>query len=169
MRTIALSLLACLSLIVLPAAAHDYEVGDLHVDHPWARAMPDGTSVGGGYLVIRNEGSEADRLVSVSSPRTPRVEIHEMTMDNDVMRMRELADGLEIPAGETVELKPGGYHVMFMEVPERFAEGERVPATLVFENAGEVEVEFAVEAAGSGEASHGHDHGHGHDDGHHEH
>lgn len=131
------------------ALAHDYKIGSIEIDHPWTRAMPPGAKVGGGFMVITNAGSEPDRLVGLSSPRAARGEVHEMTMQEGVMKMRELQDGLEIAPGATVELKPGGYHVMFMEVTEGFKEGEDIPATLVFEKAGEVEVEF--KAAGVGE------------------
>lgn len=138
------------------ALAHDYTVGTLVIDHPWSRAMPPGAEIGGGFMTIVNSGGEADRLVSVSSPRATRGEVHETTMHDGVMRMRELEGGLEIAPGATVELKPGGYHVMFMGVSEGFTEGERVPAVLHFEKAGEVPVEFAVGPVGTGAPAHTH-------------
>lgn len=131
------------------ALAHDYKLGSIEIDHPWTRAMPPGAKVGGGFMVITNTGSEPDRLIGITSSRATRGEVHEMTMHEGVMKMRELQDGLAIAPGETVELKPGGYHVMFMDVTEGFKEGEDVPATLVFEKAGEIEVTF--KAAGVGE------------------
>ena len=82
--------------------AHEYKLGTLHIEHPWARATPKGTSVGGGYMKITNTGTAPDRLIGGSSPISGRFEIHEMSMDNGVMRMRPLKDGLEIKPGETV-------------------------------------------------------------------
>ena len=140
----------------LPALAHDYRVGSLVIDHPWSRATPAGAGVGAGYMVIRNEGDTADRLVGGSAPFAGRVEIHEMAMQDGVMRMRALQDGLEIPPGGSVTLEPGGYHVMFMQLQEPLVEGEDRPATLEFANAGTVEVEFAVEGMAAGGMNHHH-------------
>lgn len=151
-RTLAL---AALLAFAAPALAHDYELGDLVIDHPWSRATPTGAGVGAGYMVIRNEGEEADRLVGGEAPFAGRVEIHEMAMEEGVMRMRALSDGLEIPAGGSVTLEPGGYHVMFMQLQEPLVEGERRAATLEFANAGTIEVEFAVESIAASGADHG--------------
>lgn len=143
------------------AFAHDFKAGSLVIDHPWSRAVPEGGKVAGGYMTIRNEGVEADRLVSVRSGIAERVEIHEMKVDDKgVMTMRPLADGIELPAGGEVALAPGGYHVMFMQLSKRPAEGERFAGTLVFEKAGEVVVEFAVEAMGGGKPEHDAHQGH---------
>ncbi|MEJ8574102.1 copper chaperone PCu(A)C [Microbaculum marinum] len=139
-----------------PAGAHDYKAGDLTIGHPWTRAMPPGAKVGGGFLVITNDGDTADTLLAVTSPRADRGEVHEMAMDGGVMKMRELETGLEIPAGATVELKPGGYHIMFMGVTDGFKEGERVPAVLVFEKSGEVAVEFSTSPVGAKDMPHKH-------------
>ncbi|SIR28717.1 hypothetical protein SAMN05880582_10993 [Rhizobium sp. RU20A] len=127
--------------------AHGYSVGPLKIGHPFSKAMLPGQKVGGGFMKIENTGTADDRLVSVTSDRAPEVQIHEMTMENDVMKMRALPDGLAIPAGQTTELKPGGYHLMFMNVPEGFKEGEMIKATLTFEKAGTVDVEFKVDGA----------------------
>jgi len=141
--------------------AHDYTAGALKIEHPWARATPKGASVGGGYLKITNTGSTPDRLVNGASEASQRFEIHEMSMDGGVMKMRALPKGLEIKPGQTVELKPGGYHVMFVGLNRPFAQGERVKATLEFEKAGKVEVEFAVGAiAGQPSGHSGGGHGH---------
>lgn len=149
--------IACLILsFAAPALAHDYKAGALVIDHPWTRAMPPGAKVGGGFMTITNTGAAADRLVGVRSPRAERGEVHEMTMTDGVMKMRALAHGLEIPAGQTVELKPGGYHVMFMGVAAPFVEDERIPAVLVFETAGEVAVEFAAAGVGETQGHQGH-------------
>ena len=135
----------------LPAFAHDYKVGTLEISHPWTRATAPTAKAGGGYLVITNKGTTPDRLVAAQSTASQKVEIHEMKMDGNVMRMRELAGGLEIPPGGSVMLKPGGYHIMFMELKAPLAKDTKVPVTLVFEKAGKIDVDFAVQAAGSGE------------------
>ncbi|WP_421851917.1 copper chaperone PCu(A)C [Oricola sp.] len=140
------------------ALAHDYKIGDLVIEHPTARATPPNAPVSGGYMIIRNEGSEADRLIAGSAPFAGKVEIHEMKMENDVMKMREIEGGLEIPAGGSVELKPGGYHVMFMKLNEQLKEGEMVKGTVVFQNAGEIELGFKVVAPGEMKMKHNHDH-----------
>lgn len=129
------------------AMAHAYAKGGLKIGHPWARPAPAGAPAAGGYLTIANGGDRPDRLVSASTPDAARVEFHEMIMKGDVMLMRPLAGGLVIPAGQTVELKPGGRHVMFIGPRTPFTLGRHVPVTLRFERAGEVKVEFYVEAA----------------------
>ena len=123
--------------------------GDLQLEKPWARATVPGASVGGGYLVIRNKGVAGDRLVGATSPVSALVEIHEMAMEKDVMRMREVK-GVDVPAKKAVEFKPGGYHLMFMELKAPLKAGDKVPVTLRFEKAGELKAEFAVEAMGAG-------------------
>ncbi|NVD38594.1 DUF1775 domain-containing protein [Ensifer sp. HO-A22] len=141
------------------AAGASIKLGDLEISGGAAKAMLPGAKVGGGFLTIRNGGGADDRLVAVESPVAGRVEIHEMAMENDVMKMRKLDDGVVIPAGETVELKAGGLHLMFMQVSKPFAEGETVPVTLVFEKAGKVDAKLAVgTAGGSAAATGGHSH-----------
>lgn len=130
------------------AAAHDYNLGALHIAQPWVRATPKGASVGGGYLKITNKGTMPDRLIGGSSPVARKVEIHSMTMEGGIMKMRPLDAGLEIKPGATVELKPGGLHVMMTGLTQPFRKGERVTVTLVFEKAGKIEVEFTVEGMG---------------------
>ncbi|MGA1835022.1 copper chaperone PCu(A)C [Rhizobium wenxiniae] len=125
------------------AQAHEFKLGEIEIGHPYSRAMPPMAKVGGGYFKITNHGP-ADRLVRITSDRAGSVELHEMKMNGAVMQMRELEAGIAIPANTTVELKPGGYHLMFMDVPQPFKEGEMIKATLVFEKAGSVDVEFAV-------------------------
>ncbi|HWM46952.1 MAG TPA: copper chaperone PCu(A)C [Xanthobacteraceae bacterium] len=154
--------LAALALLVTSAMAHDYKVGSLKIDHPWARATPKGASVGGGYMKITNTGTTPDRLVGGSSTVSGRFEVHEMSMDNGVMRMRPLKDGLEIKPGQTVELKPGSFHIMLLDLKQPLKENERVKGTLTFEKAGTVEVEYAVVAVGAspgGKDRGGKDHG----------
>lgn len=120
------------------------KLGDLSISGPSIRAMVPGAKVAGGFLTITNGGKEADKLVGVTTTGVKRVEIHEMSMENQVMKMRKLDNGLDIPAGETVELKSGGYHLMFIQPEQPYKEGETVKATLEFEKAGKVELEFAV-------------------------
>lgn len=133
-------------------------VGDLELSGAFTRATLPNAPVGGGYVTITNKGDEADRLVSAQSSFSPDVQIHEMAVVNDVMQMQQLPEGLDIPAGETVTLAPGGLHMMFMNISQPFVQGETVPVTLVFEKAGEVEIELAVQAFGaSGMNTSGHE------------
>lgn len=142
------------------AMATPVTVGDLSIDGAWTKAMLPGQKVGGGFLTIANKGSADDRLVSAASAAAPNVQIHEMAVVNDVMEMRQLPDGIAIPAGQTVELKPGGLHLMFMDVSEPFKEGGMVPVTITFEKAGKAELMLPVAPAGVKEMPEGHmDHG----------
>ena len=142
------------------AAADEVELGDLTIRDAFALATPPNAPVAGGFLTLVNEGAADDRLIAARSDVAGRVEIHEMAMEGDVMKMRELPDGLPIPAGETVELKPGGYHIMFMDLKGPLVEGETAAVTLVFETAGEVEVQLPIKARGAaGGHGHGQDHG----------
>lgn len=115
-------------------------IGSLRIVEPWTRATPPRAPTGSGYLAIENTGRQADRLVAIASPRAERVEIHAMSLEGGVMRMRPHAAGLDIPAGETAALTPGGLHLMFMGLVAPFAQGEAVPVTLTFEKAGTVEL-----------------------------
>jgi copper(I)-binding protein len=150
------SLVATASLLLFPvlASAHDYKLGTLEIGHPWTRATPPTAKAGGGFLTITNKGSTPDRLIAARSTASDKVEIHEMKMDGNVMRMRELEKGLEIPPGATVMLKPGGYHIMFMELKAPLAKDAKVPVTLVFEKAGSIDVDFKVEAMGAAGTGH---------------
>ncbi|MFA6266909.1 MAG: copper chaperone PCu(A)C [Pseudolabrys sp.] len=154
-----LALVAALATALLsPAMAQT--AGSLKIDHPWARATPKGAPVGGGYLTITNTGSAPDRLVGGSVGISSGFEVHEMTMDNGIMKMRMLANGIEIKPGETVTLKPSGYHLMFTGLKEQLKQGDSFKGTLQFEKAGKVDVEFKVESmaansASGGAASHG--------------
>lgn len=146
--------LALLVAMAMPLLAHGYKAGEIEIGHPWSRATPNGAKVAAGYLKLKNDGSEADRLISVTSDISGRAEIHEMSVSAEgVMTMRPLTDGVEIPAGGAVELKPGGVHLMFLDLKSGPKEGERFKGTLTFEKSGTVEVEFAVEAMG-GKAEH---------------
>lgn len=144
-----------------PAFAADVKAGDLVISQAWSRATPGGAKVAGGYLTIENKGAVADRLVGVSADIAGKSEIHEMSMDNGVMKMRPLDNGLTIDSGKTVKLVPGGNHLMLQELKGPFKQGDKVPVTLQFEKAGKVAVSLDVQGVGAqtpGEAGHA---GHG--------
>lgn len=140
--------LVALALAPSPAPAHDVTVGQLVVHHPWARATPGGAAVGGGYLTIENKGSTPDRLTGGSFAASSTFELHSMSMDGGIMRMRP-AGPLEIPPGASVTLDPAGLHIMFTGLKRGLRKGETIPGTLVFEHAGTVPVEFEVEGIGA--------------------
>lgn len=136
--------------MAMPASGSDtYKIGDLVVASPWTRATPGGAKIGGGYLKITNNGAAADRLLGATSGIADHVEIHEMSMTDGVMKMRPLTDGLEIKPGESVELKPGGFHMMFMDLKQPLKQGDTLKATLKFEKAGTLDVNFSVNALGA--------------------
>lgn len=150
------SILAALVLsLPLPALAHDYSAGPLNIAHPVVPETPPPARTAAGYLSITNNGDEADALVAIQSD-LPSTSIHRSEILNGVATMSPVAR-LEIAAGETVTLEPGGLHVMFMGLEAPFAAEERIPATLVFERAGPVEVVFHVETR-SGGTDQGHNH-----------
>lgn len=127
-----------------PAAARDASVGPLTVRSPWTRPTPPGAPAAAGYMRVTNRGRVGDRLLGASSPSVTRVEVHEMTLEGGIMRMRHLPRGLEVPAGGSAELKPGGYHLMLIGPRRPFAVGASVPVTLRFERAGAIRVELDV-------------------------
>jgi periplasmic copper chaperone A len=137
------------ALVILAQAASaeagkTFKAGGISVEAPWSRATPGGAQIAGGYLKITNNGKDADRLTGGSFPNAARFEIHEMKTEGGVMTMRPVAGGLEIKPGETVEFKPGGYHLMFMGLKGSLKEGQTVKGTLVFEKAGTLAVEYRV-------------------------
>src|SRR5437660_1022672 len=160
MKSKVVVLAAALMLIAGPGVAQTYKVGSIAIEQPWARATPKGATIGAGYMKITNTGSEPDRLVGGSVSFARRFELHSMTMEQGVMKMREVKDGLEIKPGETVELKPGGYHVMFVDLKQPLMQGQRVKATLSFEKAGTIDVDYNVEAIGAGASQGAHGMGH---------
>jgi copper(I)-binding protein len=131
-----------------------FKRGDLTVTSPWTRATPGGAKIAGGYLKITNHGSSADRFVGAKSDASDHVEIHEMSMSDSVMKMRPLPNGLEIKPGDTVELKPAGNHLMFVDLKRPLKQGDSLHATLQFENAGSLDVIFAVNALGANAPGH---------------
>lgn len=142
-----LILLAALGLALAgPSAAHaeDYKVGPIEIAGPTVRAMLPGARVGGGYLTIVNHGTEPDVFLGGTADRAQAVLPHHMMMDNGVIVMRTMKDGVPISAGGSVALLPGGDHLMFMNVDRPFQPGETIKATLHFQKAGSVEVSFAV-------------------------
>jgi hypothetical protein len=142
-------LAAIASLATLPALAQEFKGGDLTIDKAWSRATPKGAAVGVGYLVIHNHGATPDKLVGGAADFAGNVSVHEMSKDNGVMRMRELTSGLEIPANGEAALTPGGYHIMFTGLKQPLKKGESVKASLTFEHAGTIAVDFAVGAVGA--------------------
>ena len=165
MKRILASVVA-LALSASAVFAHEFTLGSLEIGHPASKATLPGQPVGGGFMTITNKGTEADRLVSVTAPDvSDDVQIHEMAIENDVMKMRQLPDGIEIPAGAKLELKSGGLHIMFMRIKHPLKEGESFKATLTFEKAGTLDVDFKIESAKpgakKGEAAAGEHQGHG--------
>lgn len=136
------------------AGTATFKLGSLTVTSPWTRATPGGAKIAGGYLKITNNGTSADRFTGAKSGAAGHVEIHEMSMTDGVMKMRPLPNGLAIKPGETVELKSGGYHLMFMDLKQPLKQGDTFKATLQFEKAGSLDVDFNVNALGAGAPSH---------------
>jgi copper(I)-binding protein len=140
---------AIAAVLATPACGADFTVGALQISAPWARATPKGATIGGGYMTITNTGTTPDRLTGSSSPISDKVELHEMSMDNGVMKMRPLASGLEIKPGQTATFKPGGFHVMFVGLKQPLMQGQAFTVTLEFEKAGKVEVDYSVAGIGA--------------------
>ena len=132
-----------------PARAADYDVGSIHISTPWARATPKGASAGAGYMTVTNKGAAPDRGSCVSDDASAQCQIHSMTMDNGVMKMRPVEGGLEIKPGETVALKPGGFHMMLLDLKHPLEPGQNVKATLKFDHAGTVDVEYPIAGIGA--------------------
>ena len=130
-----------------PAPAHEFHrLGDIVIEQPWSRATP--VKVGGAYMTLRNNGNAADKLIKVTSPVAERVEIHETKIEGGMAMMRPVA-AIELKRRSSVQLKPGGLHVMLMGLQRPLKEGERIKLALTFERAGTIEVEARVEKAGA--------------------
>ncbi len=142
------TLALALALSAAPALAQAFKAGGIVVEKPWARATPKGAEVGGGYLTIQNNSATPDRLTGGTADFAT-VEVHQMKSENGVMEMRQLKNGLSIPAHGSVGLSPGGYHLMFTHLTHPLTKGESVKATLNFEHAGPIEVEFSVMGIGA--------------------
>ncbi|MCG2628508.1 copper chaperone PCu(A)C [Bradyrhizobium sp. WYCCWR 13023] len=142
---------AALSAVVIaaPVRADDVKAGDLVISQAWSRATPGGAKVAGGFLTIENKGTAPDKLIAVSAEIAGKAEVHEMAMDNGVMKMRPLDKGLVIEPGKTVKLAPGGNHLMLQDLKGPFKQGDKVPVTLEFEKAGKVSVSLDVQGVGA--------------------
>ncbi len=136
-------------LLATPVRADDVKAGDLVISQAWSRATPAGAKVGGGYLTIENKGTTADKLIGVTGDISDKIEVHEMSMNNGVMKMRPVEGGLSIDPGKTVKFAPNGYHLMIMDLKSPLKQGEKVPLTLQFERAGKVAVTFDVQGIGA--------------------
>jgi copper(I)-binding protein len=134
---------------VAPASAGPLRAGDLVISQPWARATPKGAKVGGGYLTIENKGTVADKLVGGSTDAASKLEVHQMSMSNGVMKMHPVEGGVTIGPGQTVKLAPGGYHLMMFDLKHPLRQGDKVPVTLEFERAGKVAVSLDVQGIGA--------------------
>jgi copper(I)-binding protein len=135
--------------LVSPAQAAEFNKGDIKIVEPWARATPGGAKVGAGYVTITNTGKAADRLIGGTATASGVFELHDMTITDGVMRMRKLDNGIELKPGATVTLRPGGLHLMFIELKQPLKQGEKFKGTLVFEKAGSVEIEYVVAPIGA--------------------
>ncbi|NND49022.1 MAG: copper chaperone PCu(A)C [Rhizobiales bacterium] len=142
MIRLTLMAIAAMLLVIDQADAHDYKLGTLSIDHPWARVTI-ANRPAAGYMKIINHGDEPDRVVSASSPLADRVELHTHTMIDGVMKMRPVGT-IEVPAKGEVELAPGGLHLMIMGLKEAPKPGEVLPVSVVFEQAGSIDLEFNV-------------------------
>jgi len=141
MRALLLALLLPTS---LPALAQ------IEIENPWSRATAPGAKIAAGYMTIRNKSAAPDRLIGGSSPLASKVETHVTMKDGDIMRMREVK-GYDVPANGSFELKPGGAHLMLVDIKKPFKEGDRIPVTLRFEKAGDVKTQFVVSSGPPGE------------------
>lgn len=153
-----LALAATLAFSAVAAHGEDIKLGDLTVSNGWTRATPPRAVAGGGFVTITNHGSKDDILVSASAAVSGKAELHEMSVVDNIMKMRHLPGGVPIPAGETVELKPGGFHVMFLDLKAPLKKGDTLNVSLTFEKAGTVEVPFTIERIGAKAPAHA---GHG--------
>ncbi|MEZ5439982.1 MAG: copper chaperone PCu(A)C [Lysobacterales bacterium] len=145
------------ALLALGAASLPLEA--MEIEQAWARATPPGATLSAAFLTIRDDLGGGDRLLGATTPAAGRVELHESIMDGEMMRMRPLPDGIEIPAGGEVSLAPGGMHLMLLDLPAPLLAGESVPLTLQFDQAGAQTVELTIRAPGEGEHG-GHEHHH---------
>jgi periplasmic copper chaperone A len=150
---LALAAITCAALLAsfqrTPARAEDVKAGDLVITQGWSRATPGGAKTGGGFLIIENKGSAPDKLIGASADVAGKVEVHEMAMNDGVMKMRPVEGGLTIDPGKTVKLAPGGYHLMIMDLKNPLKQGDKLPLTLQFEKAGKVAVTLDVQGVGA--------------------
>lgn len=145
----AVSALGLTQLATTAAWAADYDVGSIHISQPWSRATPKGASTGAAYMTVTNNGKTPDRVSCVSSDASAECQIHGMTMDNGIMQMRPVEGGLEIKPGETVTLKPGSFHMMLLNLKHPLEQGNSLKATLKFDTAGTVDVDYPIVGIGA--------------------
>lgn len=140
-RPLSIALLALI--FTCPVFAHEYRVGELLIDHPWARELPPVVKNGAAYLRIENSGSTPDRILSASSSIAERAQLHTHDMENGLMKMRHVMS-VDVPASGEVTFEPGGLHIMLFNIENPFVGGEEFPLTLTFEQAGEIEVTVKI-------------------------
>lgn len=138
------------------AFAHGFKGGDLEIGHPYIPTPPAVAKTAGGFLKITNTGTEPDRLIGIESDLAEKSELHVTELDANGVTTMNHVPVLEIPAGETVALERGGYHIMFMGLKQSLKKGEMVPGTLVFERAGRIDVEFSIDEPKEAEDHSGH-------------
>jgi hypothetical protein len=145
----AILLASLATLFFAPARAEDVKAGDLVISQPWTRATPGGAKTGGGFLTIENKGTAPDKLIGASADGAGKIEVHEMVMNEGVMKMRPVEGGLAIDPGKTVKLAPGGLHLMMTDLKSPLKKGDKMPVTLEFEKAGKVAVTLDVQGVGA--------------------
>ena len=149
-----LSKLAFATLLMVAAVPAFAQSPSIQVENPWARATPSGAKTGAVYMTIDNKSSIADRLTGVSSEVAKKLQIHETKTDKGITKMREISGGLPVPVGGSLVLKPGGYHVMLIDLNRPLKAGETFPLTLVFEKAGKISITVPVQSMGATGATH---------------
>ena len=149
MRILICAVAAAVTLFSLETRASEFKAGSLVIETPWSRATPGGAKVAGGYARIQNKGSTSDQLLGGTLTVSSRSEVHETVEANGVAAMRPLSQGLEIKPGEAVELKPGGYHLMFTDLQRPLKQRETLTGSLQFEKAGSVAVDFTIGSIGA--------------------
>ncbi len=140
----------CIVLAWLPlvASAHDYQLKSLRIVQPFTRATPPGAVAAGAFFVVENTGAKPDALIGVASPAAARAELHQMSMDGGVMKMRSMTS-IDVPAKGRLELAPGSYHVMLVDLVQPIKVGDKVPLTLTFRDAGSIDIVLHVQAMGA--------------------
>ena len=157
MRFAAIAATVITYFIAASAMAADYKIGSLEIREPWSRATPKGAATAVGYMTITNNGTESERLIGGSVDFASSLQLHSMTMEDGVSKMRELK-AVEIGPGQTLKFEPGGSHVMFVGLNRPLSQGDRVKGTLIFEHSGTIEIEYDVEALGAHNGPHRADH-----------
>ncbi|MEI6984961.1 MAG: copper chaperone PCu(A)C [Rhodospirillaceae bacterium] len=148
---------AAVLIMATPVLASDFKAGAIEVEHPWSRATAEGAPNGAVFVELKNEGKEADRLISATTSVAAKVELHTHIMDGEVMKMRQV-DAIAIAPGAKVHLAPGGLHIMLLGIKEPLSKDKNFPLTLTFEKAGAVTVDVSVLGAGETRPNHDHDH-----------